>query len=203
MLRKLSALALASYLALAQPLQAEPRYSSDLSHSLSHPAPVVKVKKKEPIRQLFDFLEGCRASTEVKRELSHSTLTDTTFPLLGGLEVMLDTQMISGRKIVPRTGVRYYLKTDFVRLYVQGVVDLQDKYRQELLTSARFSHRFDKKYGVNLDLNRLDSFGRERLSVNQFRFGVNYKDLELGVGGDVSKGISYGYNAAWSVKYYF
>jgi hypothetical protein len=116
---------------------------------------------------------------------------------------MLDTQMISGRKIVPRTGVRYYLKTDFVRQYVQGVVDLQDKYRQELLTSARFSHRFDKKYGVNLDLNRLDSFGRERLSVNQFRFGVNYKDLELGVGGDVSKGISYGYNAAWSVKYYF
>lgn len=203
MWKKLSALAFVSYLALAQPLQAEPKYSADLSHSLSQPAPTIKVKKKEPVRQLFDFLEGCRASTSVKRELSSSTLTDTTFPIFGGLEVMLDTQMISGRKIVPRTGVRYYLKTDFVRLYVQGVVDLQDKYRQELLTSARFSHKFDKKYGVNLDLNRIDSFGKERLSVNQFRFGVNYKDLELGVGGDISRGISYGYTTTGFFKYYF
>lgn len=206
MFKKLATYALATYLALAPvySAQAEPKHSANFNGStIVENKKKVTFHRKDPVRQLFGFLEGCRASTSVKRELSSATLTDTTIPLLGGLEVMLDTQMISGKKIVPRTGVRYYLKKNFIRLYVQGVVDLQNHYQQELLTSARFSHRFDEKMGVNLDLSRIDSFGKEHLVVNQFRFGANYRDLELGIGGDVKEGNSYGYTTVGFLKYYF
>jgi len=206
MLKRLAVGTLALYLALISPssVQADQKFSANYSGSsevLVTKKPIV-VKKKPAIREIFDFLEGCRVSSMVKREVSSGIITDTSLPIGGGLELMLDTQA-KYKGVVSRTGLKFLYQRELFRLYAQGAVDLNYQSAREFQFNLRLNRKFDEKVGLNLDYNRIDTFGKTYLNVNQFRLGMSYLGLEYGLSGDFNGGERRGHATIGFVNYHF
>jgi len=207
MFKKIAAYALAAYLTLAPAyVAADPKFSSDFNGSNSgeifHTRKVVPLKKKDPLKELFNFLEGCQGSSKMNRELSAGIITDTSLPLVGGLEFMVDTKAGANR-IIPRTGMKFMYERALFRLYAQGAVDLQDLAGRNVQLNMHFDHRLNKKAGLNLDLVRTTTFGKNYITTNKFTLGFSYLEVEYGISGEFFDGNDWGYATNGFLKYRF
>ncbi|MBT4604121.1 hypothetical protein HOC01_00640 [archaeon] len=118
-------------------------------------------------------------------QVDHFGLVDLSYNLVGGLDVVVETQFIPGVGVIPRLGSQYFKEVDDLSVYALATAGLNGKeVDAEVLVNLTYVPKLSENLNLVLNAENVTNLGKDghNFSTQFLRTGLSNGTYEAGLG---------------------